>query len=82
MEISAQVGETAEKIWHLLNAGGPQTFSQLKKNSTVPANSSVLPWSGQPVKAKWILPRKRKRLKSPSNSASGYRRRRLATQNG
>ena len=31
MEINAQVGETAGKIWHLLNDGGPQTFSQLKK---------------------------------------------------
>ena len=31
MEINAQVGETAGRIWHLLNDGGPQTFPQLKK---------------------------------------------------
>ena len=31
MEINAQVGETAGKIWHLLNHEGPQTFPQLKK---------------------------------------------------
>jgi hypothetical protein len=31
MEINAQVGETAGRIWHLLNDGGPQTFQQLKK---------------------------------------------------
>ena len=31
MEINAQVGETAGRIWHLLNDEGPQTFSQLKK---------------------------------------------------
>jgi hypothetical protein len=31
MEINAQVGETAGKIWHLLSDEGPQTFTQLKK---------------------------------------------------
>jgi len=31
MEINGQVGETAGKIWHLLNVEGPQTFPQLKK---------------------------------------------------
>lgn len=31
MEISGQVGETAGKIWQLLNEEGPQTFPQLKK---------------------------------------------------
>jgi len=31
MEINVQVGETAGKIWHLLNDEGPQTFPQLKK---------------------------------------------------
>jgi hypothetical protein len=31
MEINGQVGETAGKIWHLLNDEGPQTFQQLKK---------------------------------------------------
>ena len=31
MEINAQVGETAGKIWHLLSDEGPQTFAQLKK---------------------------------------------------
>jgi hypothetical protein len=31
MEINVQVGETAGKIWHLLNDDGPQTSAQLKK---------------------------------------------------
>ena len=31
MEIIGQVGETAGKIWNLLNAGGPQTVAQIKK---------------------------------------------------
>jgi len=31
MEINAQVGETAGRIWHLLNDEGPHTFAQLKK---------------------------------------------------
>jgi len=31
MQINGQVGETAGKIWHLLNDEGPQTTSQLKK---------------------------------------------------
>jgi hypothetical protein len=31
MEINAQVGETAGKIWNLLNDEGLHTFAQLKK---------------------------------------------------
>jgi hypothetical protein len=31
MEINAQVGEIAGRIWHLLSDEGPQTFPQLKK---------------------------------------------------
>ena len=31
MGINGQVGETAGRIWHLLNDEGPQTFPQLKK---------------------------------------------------
>lgn len=31
MEINGQVGETAGKVWHLINDEGPQTFLQLKK---------------------------------------------------
>jgi len=31
MEINAQVGETAGKVWNVLNDGGPQTVTQLKK---------------------------------------------------
>jgi len=31
MEINGQVGETAGKIWNLLNDEGPHTFAQLKK---------------------------------------------------
>jgi len=31
MEVNGQVGETAGKIWHLLNDEGPHTIPQLKK---------------------------------------------------
>jgi hypothetical protein len=31
MEINVQIGETAGKIWHLLNDHGPQTLPQIKK---------------------------------------------------
>jgi hypothetical protein len=31
MEMKTQVGETAGRIWHLLDHEGPQTLSQLKK---------------------------------------------------
>ena len=31
MEINAQVGETAGKVWNLLNEHGPQTFPQLRR---------------------------------------------------
>jgi hypothetical protein len=32
MELQAQVGETAGKVWNLLNDRGPQTLAQLKKS--------------------------------------------------
>ena len=31
MGLNGQVGETAGKIWHLLNEAGPLTIPQLKK---------------------------------------------------
>jgi len=31
VEIKEQVGETAGKIWHLLDDSGPQTLAQIKK---------------------------------------------------
>ena len=31
MELNGQVGETAGKIWHVLNDEGPHTIPQLKK---------------------------------------------------
>ncbi len=31
MDIKNQVGETAGKVWHVLNDQGPQTVVQLKK---------------------------------------------------
>ncbi len=31
MEVNGKVGETAGRVWHLLNDGGPQTVAQLKK---------------------------------------------------
>jgi len=46
MEINAQVGETAGKIWHLLNQEGPQTFPQLRRklNGTGEIVSFALGW--------------------------------------
>ena len=32
MELQAQVGETAGKVWNLLNVRGPRTLAQLKKS--------------------------------------------------
>lgn len=32
MELQAQVGEMAGKVWNLLNDRGPQTLAQLKKS--------------------------------------------------
>lgn len=31
MDIKPTVGETAGKVWHLLNDDGPQTLAQIKK---------------------------------------------------
>lgn len=31
MNINLEVGETAGKVWHLLNDEGPQTLAQIKK---------------------------------------------------
>ncbi len=31
MDIKAQVGETAGKVWNTLSSDGPQTVAQLKK---------------------------------------------------
>jgi hypothetical protein len=31
VEIKQQVGETAGRVWHLLDEGGPQTLAQIKK---------------------------------------------------
>ncbi|HZP02623.1 MAG TPA: winged helix-turn-helix domain-containing protein [Terriglobia bacterium] len=31
MDVKTQVGETAGKVWHLLNDNGPLTLTQLKK---------------------------------------------------
>jgi hypothetical protein len=46
MGINAQVGETAGRIWHLLNDEGPQTIAQLKKklNGSGEVLSFALGW--------------------------------------
>ena len=36
MDIKGRVGETAGKVWHLLNSHGPHTLAQMKKNLDVP----------------------------------------------
>lgn len=40
MDIKLQVGETAGKVWHLLNDQGAQTLSQIKKK--LDGNSELL----------------------------------------
>ena len=46
MGINAQVGETAGRIWHLLNDEGPQTIAQLRKklNGSGEVLSFALGW--------------------------------------
>jgi hypothetical protein len=46
MGINALVGETAGRIWHLLNDEGPQTIAQLKKklNGSGEVLSFALGW--------------------------------------
>jgi len=43
MDIKSQVGETAGKVWNLLNDEGPQTLAQLKKKLN--GSSEVLPFA-------------------------------------
>ncbi len=35
MDIKGGMGETAGKVWHLLNRDGPQTLAQIKKKLSV-----------------------------------------------
>jgi predicted ArsR family transcriptional regulator len=46
VDINAQVGETAGKVWHLLKDDGPQTLAQLKKklNSSSELVAFALGW--------------------------------------
>jgi hypothetical protein len=46
MGINALVGETAGRIWHLLNDEGPQTIAQLRKklNGSGEVLSFALGW--------------------------------------
>ena len=46
MEIILEVGETAGKIWHLLNDEGPHTLAQIKKrlNGSSELASLALGW--------------------------------------
>ena len=46
MDVITEVGETAGKVWQLLNDQGPQTLSQLKKklNGTGELLSFAIGW--------------------------------------
>ncbi|MCL5670153.1 MAG: winged helix-turn-helix domain-containing protein [Acidobacteria bacterium] len=46
MELTQAVGETAGKVWHELNDGGPQTLSALKKkiNGSGPLVELAVGW--------------------------------------
>ncbi len=43
MDLQGEVGETAGRVWHLLDQGGPQTLTQLKKKVGVAAE--LLPFA-------------------------------------
>jgi hypothetical protein len=60
MEINSQVGETAGKIWHLLNDEGPHTFGQLKKklNGSGDLLSFALGWLAREDKVDIIQEKK------------------------
>ena len=60
MEINAQVGETAGKVWHLLNDEGPHTFTQLKKklNGSGELLSFALGWLAREDKVDIIQEKK------------------------
>ncbi len=42
MDIKDQVGETAGKVWRVLNSHGPQTLAQLKKKVKEPSDVLLL----------------------------------------
>jgi len=46
VDIIPEIGETAGKVWQLLNSEGPQTLAQIKKelNSTGELVSLALGW--------------------------------------
>jgi hypothetical protein len=43
LDIKAQVGETAGKVWELLSAEGPQTLAQIKKK--IKNSNDLLPFA-------------------------------------
>ena len=60
MEIILEVGETAGKIWHLLNDEGPQTLAQIKKrvNGSSELASLALGWLAREDKVEIRLEKK------------------------
>jgi len=60
LEIILEVGETAGKIWHLLNDEGPQTLAQIKKrvNGSSELASLALGWLAREDKVEIRLEKK------------------------
>ncbi len=60
MDAKSQVGETAGKIWHLLNTDGPTTLAEMKKklNGTNELLGFAIGWLAREDKIE-ITPEKR-----------------------
>ncbi len=63
MDISWQVGETAGKVWHLLNDQGPLTVTQIRKklNGSADLLNFAIGWLG---KIRWRSKRRRRASRS------------------
>lgn len=60
MDVQAQVGETAGRVWHVLHENGPLTLTQLKKklNGSGELLNFALGWLSREDKVK-ISPEKK-----------------------
>ena len=60
MEIKDKVGDTAGKVWHILNDSGPQTVAQLKKklNGTGDVLNFALGWLAREDKVDIVADKK------------------------
>ncbi len=64
MDFITQVGETAGKVWNLLNDQGPHTFAQLKKklNGNGEVLSFAIGWLAREDKLEFTTEKKTVRI--------------------